>query len=657
MPDDLRITIRAEDLASRNIQGIADALKKAGVTAEEVRPALEAFGISVDQVASAMGRLGGAAPPALDPIPPKVQNAAQSFRGMNNSMLSSLSTLRSLRVVAYSTLGLLAVGFYISEWERLADGIKNAALALGGFDDYMKQVQADAVAASDAAMTVPADLSNRILQAVKSAHTLQDATKARTEIELQAARQAEQNWTARKLQLDAEHELRGQISDAERAASAEAVTGFAVKSANMDALIEKEQKSVFNQLSAKDLTDKRKEAEKELNAAQQKVYQYEILIAEQSKRGATAVDKLSSAEQRAAEAIATATVRLPPYIEQLERESKVLDTILTGHRNSLQIMEAQQKLAEKGLEIRPKAPAGIPPGLIGLPIGGAGLPAPAAGLPIDFASQRKVALTNLATEEESNWRIHGDKMVSIETQQENQRFAIEVRYAKETLRQGAQLDARMEELEAQHQQKLKKIEEKGAKERAKLHQEMMKEITRSINVALDGWIQGTQRFSQAFEHAWNSLAITAIENIASIAVAEATGTATATQQLKIDALKHAAHAAAVTFDKAITSLPFPANIIVAPIEAAAILAKGLALASFDQGGIVPQTGIAMVHGGEMVLPQNISHYVQNAALSGQGSSSYSNTFNLYHHGDDARKVMDREMVPRIQKALRRGQIR
>ncbi|HKT10648.1 MAG TPA: hypothetical protein VJW77_02360, partial [Terriglobia bacterium] len=80
MPDDLRITIRAEDLASRNIQGIADALKKAGVTAEEVRPALEAFGISVDQVASAMGRLGGAAPPALDPIPPKVQNAAQSFR-------------------------------------------------------------------------------------------------------------------------------------------------------------------------------------------------------------------------------------------------------------------------------------------------------------------------------------------------------------------------------------------------------------------------------------------------------------------------------------------------------------------------------------------------------------------------------------------------
>lgn len=655
MPDNLTIRIRAEDLASRNIQNIADSLKKAGVTAEEVAPALQAFGVSVDEVSAAMKGLGAASGSVLPAIPPQVEKAATGFRGMNSSIMQSVSTLRTLRVLSYSTLGLLSVGFYLVEWERLADGIANAALAAGGFDSTLQAIETDAIAASNANITAFGQIDAALeisISLIKDAHARQ--------IALSQAR-----FESAKQQLADE---RGQIAAIQteitvrQAATQAIISQYGIMGHLLAPVVSYMERMAGDTKLQRDSTDELNKAltkaQDELDKGAKALAGFKSSYNEAMESGAKSTSRLANEQSRLADAL-TRRPELPPYINEISRLALETD------KSTLAIERFSVAYGNLGARVLKETPTlkqlgfsmpGIPSGII--PAAGAGLPAPGAGIPISFESQRKAALANLATEEESNWKLHGSKMVAIERTQENERFAIEVRYARETLDEGASLDAKMEELEAQHQQKLKAIDERAAKERAKLQQEMLKEITRSVNVALDGWIQGTQRFSQAFEHAWNSLAITAIENIAAMAVAEATGTASATQQLKLDALKHAGHAAAVTFDKAITTLPFPANVIVAPIEAAAILAKGLALASFDQGGVVPQTGIAMVHGGEMVLPRHLSNFVQSAAVgSAPGARSFSNTFNLHHHGDDALKVMEREMVPRIRKALRRGQIR
>lgn len=94
------------------------------------------------------------------------------------------------------------------------------------------------------------------------------------------------------------------------------------------------------------------------------------------------------------------------------------------------------------------------------------------------------------------------------------------------------------------------------------------------------------------------------------AAAEESDSISAAQAFK-QVFRDAGVAAAHAFRSVMGALPFPANVIVAPIAAAGAFAATMAFAAFEQGGLVPNTGLAMVHGGEMVLPSALSQKVQN----------------------------------------------
>ncbi len=62
--------------------------------------------------------------------------------------------------------------------------------------------------------------------------------------------------------------------------------------------------------------------------------------------------------------------------------------------------------------------------------------------------------------------------------------------------------------------------------------------------------------------------------------------------------------------------------VVGPALGVAAAAAAFALLMFEQGGLVPGSGAmpAMVHGGEMVLPRNLSAFVESSAASASGKS-------------------------------------
>lgn len=105
---------------------------------------------------------------------------------------------------------------------------------------------------------------------------------------------------------------------------------------------------------------------------------------------------------------------------------------------------------------------------------------------------------------------------------------------------------------------------------------------------------------------------------------QTTGATTQIAQAKVAELGQvtadAGVAGAAGFASVMEALPFPANISTAPAIAATAAAQTLSYAAFQEGGIVPKTGFAMIHQQEMVLPKNISTFIQSAAAGASGAT-------------------------------------
>jgi hypothetical protein len=83
----------------------------------------------------------------------------------------------------------------------------------------------------------------------------------------------------------------------------------------------------------------------------------------------------------------------------------------------------------------------------------------------------------------------------------------------------------------------------------------------------------------------------------------------------------AGEAAAAQFADVMITVPYPENLAVAPAAAATAFAETMAFAAFAGGGIVPSDMLALVHGGEMVLPRPISETIQNITNQGSGNGA------------------------------------
>ena len=134
----------------------------------------------------------------------------------------------------------------------------------------------------------------------------------------------------------------------------------------------------------------------------------------------------------------------------------------------------------------------------------------------------------------------------------------------------------------------------------------------------------------------------------------------------------AAHAAAWAFSTVMADMPFPINIILAPIAAAAAFAGTMAFAAFaEKGGILDRDMPVFAHANEMILPANISRHVMETAggaghlafAGAGGGSNYSNNvsgdnhFAFHNYGQSDPKATSDQTMARVRRFFRTGGVR
>ena len=212
-------------------------------------------------------------------------------------------------------------------------------------------------------------------------------------------------------------------------------------------------------------------------------------------------------------------------------------------------------------------------------------------------------------------------------------------------------------------------------------------MTSTLFSGFNSWITGHQKFYKAAQevwHGWVNDALQAIEKVAEHFIAKQIAMTIAhhvAQQQQVVALgaaqaqmavmRSAQIASNVALANSETGLAAtasaagvaasagPAAPIAGPAAAAAMvaaMAPFIAMASFDQGGIMPDTGFAMVHQNEMVLPPALSSFVQRAAASAS-SSSTNNSRDVHYHAarGESPQSIDRNIAA-LKRAKREGRL-
>lgn len=155
------------------------------------------------------------------------------------------------------------------------------------------------------------------------------------------------------------------------------------------------------------------------------------------------------------------------------------------------------------------------------------------------------------------------------------------------------------------------------------------QISTHLTTGLNGWIQGHQRFGAAMKQMWNSMVMTGVNALEKIAAqwisqhlrmllikqttnqlglaSDATTAATGTAIQRSAGIKSvfmaAKQAAAHAFKSVFEHIPFPLNLILAPLAAAGAFIGTMAFGAFAEGGYVgrgaPRT-MTFAGGGQMV---------------------------------------------------------
>lgn len=124
---------------------VAQQLKSQGVAAEDAAKALKVLGVNGSEAAAAVAQAFGEVPEAIRPAEDSVRTFGQTVR-------SQLGDLRALRQAMYASFGLISFGYIISEWGRVADAVKSAAMAVGGFGAAAQKAFQDDIKDSDDAL-------------------------------------------------------------------------------------------------------------------------------------------------------------------------------------------------------------------------------------------------------------------------------------------------------------------------------------------------------------------------------------------------------------------------------------------------------------------------------------------------------------------------
>lgn len=195
----------------------------------------------------------------------------------------------------------------------------------------------------------------------------------------------------------------------------------------------------------------------------------------------------------------------------------------------------------------------------------------------------------------------------------------------------ARLAAQLEALSQQHEATLTKIHQTGIQQRVRIFDQFFSHISQAFKTTVQGMIMGTQTFAQGMQNIWRNivlefagalaeqlmkwvahkvamLAIHVTTNEAMVA-SDAAAAAQSTSISFLASMKKIFHAAKVAaahaFKSVMENVPFPVNVVLAPVTAAVVFAGVMALGalgSAKDGMFSQEEQLAFVHRNEMVLP-------------------------------------------------------
>jgi hypothetical protein len=189
-------------------------------------------------------------------------------------------------------------------------------------------------------------------------------------------------------------------------------------------------------------------------------------------------------------------------------------------------------------------------------------------------------------------------------------------------------------------------------EQKKIAQGLFGGFNEGLKESIKGVMMGTESINMAWRRMMGNMLLSTITNWAEILmqhaegwvaleILKAAGIATSERMDQVHAAKSAATdshlSASHAFEKAMGAYPPPLNVPIAIAAAAAAAAANMSIAGFATGGIVPNTGIALVHQGEAVLPRPLTDHLM--ASTGKGGPT-----NITVHaldGADATNVLTR----------------
>jgi hypothetical protein len=189
------------------------------------------------------------------------------------------------------------------------------------------------------------------------------------------------------------------------------------------------------------------------------------------------------------------------------------------------------------------------------------------------------------------------------------------------------------------------------------NQQSLDRMTSAFNSNIQAWMQGSQTFEQGMIRTWVSMAQNFIMNSIKMGEQEVLALilhkTLAKQGILVDASKAATGAYAATSDIPIIGPEL------APLAAAAAFAATVAFGTFEKGGISESGGLAMLHPKEMVLPSNLSQFMQRAAATAgaQAGGGESHVHNNHFNVGTINTASPADFMKQLKTMARRGQIK
>ncbi len=210
-----------------------------------------------------------------------------------------------------------------------------------------------------------------------------------------------------------------------------------------------------------------------------------------------------------------------------------------------------------------------------------------------------------------------------------------------------------EQLEQQAAQQMEKSDDQAAKQMLKSYETALKTLTTDFNKNIIEWTTGQETFGKAAQKVWTNMVTTAEGALLRLAEEEIAGMLLQTTLVNQQKVNAAQTAAANTY-AAISAIP----IIGPELAEPAAIAAYAAVMAFEKGGIVPDTGLALLHPREMVLPAPISESVQKMAAGGGGRGGgthhYHVSVNTSGSKEEVQQMVRDAIIPAIKQAQRRG---